>query len=161
MLPPMSTQYSGGPDQSNILVYNQSPGLTPSILNPLSQTPSILSIPPSSTSTTPTPLLGPSPSTNPTSSTSNLIAPPPLHPIQTNSLLNSTNSANNNSNKPQSPFHPPPLHLPHHLTHSTSNCKFSYIFLVENDYLKATHFSFFFFLLSSTYTNRTIKIFST
>lgn len=119
VMPPMGSQYSSGSEQNNILMFNQSPGLTPSILNPLSQAPTIMSIPQSST--TPTP----GPSTNPTSSTSSLIAPPPLHPIQTNSLLNNNNSANNNSNnKPQSPFHPPPLHLPHHLAHSTSNCKF-------------------------------------
>ena len=119
---PLGNQTHQYGSESNIqMLYNQSGNITPTaqsilgqsnIINPLSQSPSIVPI--SSASSTPTPS-----TSNTATGSSNIIPPTTLHSIQSSPL----------HNKPQSPFHPPPSqHLPHHLAHAASNCiYFSFI----------------------------------
>jgi len=98
----------------NILMYSQSPGMPPSILNPLNQ-PIPLPLPTTATPTAATSLIpissgvSTTPSTTPNSSTSSIIPPPIMTPN------------NNSSSKPQSPFHTP-SHP--HMAHNPNNCKF-------------------------------------
>lgn len=120
---PLGNQTHQYGSESNIqILYNQSGNITPTaqsilgqsnIINPLSQSPSIVPI--SSASSTPTPA-----TSNTATGSSNIIPPTTLHSIQSSPLHN---------NKPQSPFHPAPSqHLPHHLAHAASNCIYFFIF---------------------------------